>query len=253
MRHSMIKKTFIALTAFFVILSLTTGYGTPALGKTSGNIQHIYDKAGLLSDSELNSLENMCTEYSEKDDLDIIILTHNDPNAVDGEIYIENFNDKMQYLDSVILLVDMSRRDVIVHGYGAVETSINPSRSQTIAEKVSTYLAEGDYSGAFKKYIISSDQYMNYVPIYFNPLLQLGVALIIGIIVVAVMAFNAGGRITVGGGTYLDSNHSGLIGRRDDYIRTHVTRIRKPQNNGGGGGGGISAGGLSHSSGRAKF
>jgi uncharacterized protein len=61
--------------------------------------------------------------------------------------------------------------------------------------------------------------------------------------------------MTVSGNNYIDSEHSGLIGRRDDYIRTHVTRIHKPQdnNNGGGGGGGISAGGHSYNGGGGKF
>lgn len=89
------------------------------------------------------------------------------------------------------------------------------------------------------------------------------VSLVVGGIVVAIMAYNSGGTMTAGGDTYRDSSHSGLIGRRDDYLRTTVTRVRKPTNNnksshGGGfnsGGyrGGVSSGGRSHSSGGGKF
>jgi uncharacterized protein len=75
------------------------------------------------------------------------------------------------------------------------------------------------------------------------------------------MAFNSGGRMTAGSSNYMEQNNSGLIGRRDDYIRTQVTRVRKPQNNNSGGGGfnaggfrgGMSGGGRSHSSGGGKF
>lgn len=252
MRHSLTKRTLTLFAAVMMLILLITAPAITAVAKTSGNIQHIYDKAGLLSSSESENLESMCAEYSVKDDIDIIILTHDDPNAVDGEVYIENFIDKMQYLDSVIILVDMHNRDVVVEGYGIAQKEINPSRAQAIADKVSTYLSAGNYADAFEKYILSADKYMNYVPVYFNPFAQIAVALIIGVITVAIMAYNAGGKMTVNGATYIDGNHSGLIGRRDDYIRTQITRIPKPKNNGGGGGG-ISAGGLSHSTGRAKF
>jgi uncharacterized protein len=85
----------------------------------------------------------------------------------------------------------------------------------------------------------------------------LAAALVIGAVAVGIMAFNAGGRMTVNGNSYIDPNHSGLIGRSDDYIRTQVTRVHKPQNNSnnnfGGGSGGISSGGSSHSTSSGSF
>lgn len=94
-----------------------------------------------------------------------------------------------------------------------------------------------------------------------NIWVQLIISLVAGGIVVSIMAYNSGGKMTTGGNTYMDPNHSGLIGRRDDYLRTTVTRVRKPtENNNSGGGfnaggfrGGVSSGGRSHSSGGGKF
>lgn len=93
---------------------------------------------------------------------------------------------------------------------------------------------------------------------------QLIASLAIGGIVVGIMAYNSGGRMTVGARDYLDSGRGGLIGRRDQYIRSSVTRWRKPQNNtssvgsrggfnAGGFRGGVSSGGRSHSSGGRKL
>jgi uncharacterized protein len=91
---------------------------------------------------------------------------------------------------------------------------------------------------------------------------QLIASIVIGIITVSIMAFHSGGRMTAGSNNYIEQSNSGLIGRRDDYVRTQVTRIRRPQNNpsNGGGGfnaggfrGGMSGGGRSHSSGGGKF
>ncbi len=251
-------KSFLPLLA--VCLGLTISAVLPshtALANTSAEIQHVYDEADLLSSSEAKEVEDMCSQYSEKDDLDIIILTHKDASAVDAETYIENFYDSFydsRRSDSVILLIDLYNRVVFIEGYGFAKTSINSGRIDSIIDEITPDLSNGDYSAAFRQFIKLSDHYINTAPIYLNVWLHLGIALAIGGITVAVMAYNAGGRMTVGGNTYLEPGNSGLIGRRDDYIRTLITRVRKPQNNNGGGGGGrISAGGHSHSSGGGRF
>jgi uncharacterized protein len=267
--------------------------------------QHIYDKAGLLSTSDLSKLEDMCIEYGDEADIEIIILTHKDGNAPDGDYYIEDFYDTMLPRDSAILLVDMYNRDVIIHGYGEAETYIHSKRIDNIITEISPYLTNGDYYTAFEIFIKSSAEYMvdetelnydhnynynydgspkTYTPpnhgSYYNngydnnynkterlltdPLFQLVISLIIGAIVVSVMAYSSGGTITTGSSTYFDPSNSGLIGRRDYYIRTKVTKVKKPTSqtnqptrtggiNSGGFKGGVSRGGHSHSSGRGKF
>lgn len=103
--------------------------------------------------------------------------------------------------------------------------------------------------------------------ILLNVWFQLFISLIIGGVVVGIMAYNSSGRMTAGSRDYLDRSKSGLIGRRDQYIRSTVTKVRKPtQNNSSGsragsrggfnsGGfrGGSSSGGRSHSSGGRKL
>ena len=39
------------------------------------------------------------------------------------------------------------------------------------------------------------------------------------------LAYNSGGNMSVGGRDYLDRSRKGLIGRRDHYIRSTVTRV----------------------------
>ncbi|WP_312369294.1 TPM domain-containing protein [Lachnoclostridium sp.] len=89
---------------------------------------------------------------------------------------------------------------------------------------------------------------------------QLLAAIIIGVITVAIMASRSGGRVTINNHTYLNEGNSGIVARRDDYISTSVTKVKRPEPNhttntsssGGGrssGGGGVSSGGRSHSGG----
>lgn len=100
--------------------------------------------------------------------------------------------------------------------------------------------------------------------ILLNVWFQLFISLLIGGVVVGLLAYNSSGRMTAGSRDYLDRSKSGLIGRRDHYIRSTVTRVRKPTQNTSSGGsrggfnaggfrGGRSGGGRSHSSGGRKL
>ncbi len=313
MKINSIYKHFSKLLLFLFVFFLLFGIaGTTNLVKAE-EIQHIYDEAGLLSTSESEELDTMCATYGEDAGLDIIILTHNDPNAVNAVRYIEDFYDQMVYGDSVLLLVDMYNRDVCLQAYGNAQSYIHSKRGDVIIEEISPFLSDGDYKTAFEIYIERSATYMkdksdaNYDHDYIydtpsgnsgsngyngnsgnnsynghngynnyngnngyskdniltNIWFQLIVSLAIGAITVGVMAYNSGGKITTGANTYMNKSHSGLIGRRDDYIRTTVTRVKKPENNNnnnhgggfnsGGFSGGVSSGGHSHSTSSGKF
>lgn len=227
--------------------------------KESDKNKHIFDEAGLLSTEQAEALEAMCIKYGEKENFQIIIITHSNPNAKDGEIYLEDFYDQMVYGDSVLLLIDMYNRDVIIQGYGKAEYNINSNRGDSIRDEITPYLSDGEYEIAFQKYIKKSAEYMKYdsefARIFSNVYLQIILSLVIAGIVVAIMVYNSSGQMTTGGNTYLDQGHSGLIGRRDQYIKTTVTKVRKPSQSSSSGShkGGVSSGGHSHSSSRGKF
>ena len=254
MRKTM-KKYILCMMSLFLILSvliIPASYTAAAETATQApvTIQHVYDEAGLLSTSELSDIEEKCTTNGIDSGVDIMILTSNDSSVPAPETYIENFEDQLPVGDRVYLYVNMGTRDVFIEGYGLAEDSINSSVIDNIISDITPSLTAGNYYDAFKTYIDDSAIYLSKTSIFTSFWFQLLIAIIIGAITVAIMASNSGGRMTAGGGNYIDQNHSGLIGRRDDYIRTTVTRIRKPQNNSTGG---VSAGGRSHSSGGGKF
>ena len=85
---------------------------------------------------------------------------------------------------------------------------------------------------------------MNPDNILFKTWFQVAASVAIGGIVVGVMTYRSGGRVTVNRATYEDTDNSHVIDRQDRYIRTTVTKrkIEKNNNNGGGGGGGRTGG-----------
>lgn len=203
--------------------------------------------------------------YSESFGTAVLILVNMDPNDRgveiqgygDAQYYIHN--DRIEYmLDGIVPLLtngeyfeameEFAKQSAY---YMKEEKGVNTSPSVG-AEGSGNYYGEASYDGPSNYYGEES--------IFENIFLQLGISAVIGAVVVGIMAYGSGGRVTVNNRTYMDGKNSRIVGSRDDYIRTVTTRVRKPTNNnrGGGigrssGGGGISAGGHSHSGGGRSF
>jgi uncharacterized protein len=238
------------------------------------DIQRVYDNAGLLSDDEIDKLEQQAEKYSAKRDINYLIVTTDNPEELlendsdNTEARTERYSKAFyksfvetygqEEANCTILTIDMSNRYVDVSGQEIAETKLNNERCTQLSEKIAPYLSTGDYYKACSKYIKTVNNYVG-VKVGIDPefiLLKTWFQLLIGLVVasvtVGIMVANSGGRVTVNQGTYLDQKDSRILAKRDLYVRTTTTKIRKPQTNsgsggshggGGGGGGGGSHGG----------
>lgn len=229
----------------------------------------IYDEANLLNEQEKSELNALANEYGAERQTDFVILTTNNTENQDVQLLTEDFYDEhalgydKAHGNAVILTLDMYNRDVYLAGFSKAEDDLDSGRLDKIRNKITPDLTEGNYRLAFEKYINLSYKYMGYMPgvnpdnILFNIWFQLIASVAIGGVVVGIMTYRSGGRVTVNRATYEDSSTSSVIDRQDRYIRTTVTKrkIEKNNNNGGGGGGGggTSRGGHSHSGSRGSF
>ena len=92
--------------------------------------------------------------------------------------------------------------------------------------------------------------------IYFDLWFQVVVSIVVSGIIVAIIAFSRKTPITTNSNTYLDQSKSHLRFHHDNYIRTVVTKQKKPSNNNNSSGSGHSSSGPSghsHSSGSSSF
>lgn len=262
----MVKKRTLLL--LIIILSLFI-----SLVEASNSKQRVYDYAKLLNPEEVAQLEKTAEKYSKRRQTDFIILTTKDPKGKDVVEYMEDFYDDMAlgydrpHGNTAIITVDMENREVYLAGFYKGEEYLDDYRLDLIRYKITPYLSSKDYYTAFDKFIKIGYKYMGIKPhvdpenILFNLWFQIIVSLLIGGIVVGSMAYSSGGKVTVNRGTYMDFNNSRIINRRDQYLRTSVSKTRKPSNNnssGGGGGfrgggGGTTSSGHSHSGSRGSF
>lgn len=250
--------------------SLNTAYErADAFGTISAYAaeKHIFDDEGYFSDVEISTLEDKLAAYESSAGIDIIVITAGELGGKSTKRYLEDYSDilydsRSASFDAVFMLYgrDSQSRYCEIQGYGKAETYINDYRIEKMLDEVIPYLADGKLTEGSLLFAERSAEYMNRHPvrdkIYAQPWVQFIAALIIGAAAVGIMAASSGGRMTVNNQTYLDGFHSGITARRDQYIRTSVTKRRRPQqqsSGGGGGGGGRSSGGRSHSGGGRRF
>ncbi|MFE8698668.1 TPM domain-containing protein [Cytobacillus sp. FJAT-53684] len=230
--------------------------------------QFIYDYAELLTEAEVEDLESLSSELSEQMNTAFMIITVNGTEGKDIVPYVEDFYDEyapgydQPHGNTAILTIDLEERDVYLAGFKKAEQYLDSARLDMIRNKITPDLSEGKYFQAFSGFINTAHDYMGYEPgvnpenILFKWWFQLAASVTIAGIVVALMAYRSGGRVTVGAQDYMNSKQSGVISKYDNYVRQTVTKQKKPSSNtnsGGGGGGGISRGGHSHSGSRGKF
>lgn len=258
----MVKKYSILFIAFFLLL-LPIGLTEAADAK-----QRVFDEAGLLTASEIDALEKLSSEYSEKNETDFVFLTTNGADDKGLDTYVEDFADRTgigygkHNGSAAIVGIDMASRDVVLRGFDKAKEYLDDQRMDLLRDKITPSLSAGNYYEAFQSFIINADKYMEYNPgvnpesILFKWWFQLGASLALGGIIVGLMAFNSGGRVTVNSRTYFEENNSRINSKRDVFVNQTVSKVKKPTNNNNGGGssgGGVTSGGRSFSGSSGKF
>ncbi|MDD6208545.1 MAG: TPM domain-containing protein [Clostridiales bacterium] len=242
--------------------------------------QAVYDDAGLFTEEQKASLESYAKKYGEKAKVSYYIVTKNvylknDFSGYLGNIesYTENLSERFYdevakadgNEDAVILTIvieydsftigkkvdpdDHTDRYADVSGQGYGKERLDDNRAQMVFNKIKPQLSRDDYEQAAEKMMQVSYQYMKFRPgidpslFIFRLWFQILLALIVGGVVVGMMVYHSGGKITVNDRTYLDTSTSRILARRDTYLRTTVTKTKKESSSSGGGGGGHSGGG----------
>lgn len=230
--------------------------------------QLIFDEAGLLNPEQINRLNEMAIEYGTERETDFVIVTSKNAANADVMKMTQDFYDQRApgydkpHGNAAILMMDMRNREVYLAGFYKAKEYLDDSRLTKIRTKITPDLTSGDYEHAFETFIVTAHNYMGYRPgvnpdnILFQFWFQLTVSLVLAGLIVAMMAYHSGGRVTVTRQTYEDAGTSGILDKNDWYIHTTTTRRkieRKSGGSGGGGGGGTTGGGHSHSGSRGSF
>lgn len=263
-RSSMIKRGLLFLLPVLLLLS----WGIFAQAESTNQKHYIYDDCQLLTKEETAQLEKLADERSKERNTAFVIITLNGTEGKTITQYMEDFYDEQAlgydqpHGNTALLIMDMQERDVYLAGFKKAEQYLDSGRLEMIRNKITPGLSDGEYFHAFASFIETAHNYMGYKPgvnpenILFKWWFQLALSLVLAGVIVFLMAYHSGGRITVGSESYIDKKRSAVTKRHDQFVRKTLTRIKKPSNpsgGGGGGGGGRTGGGHSYSGSGGKF
>ena len=142
----------------------------PVLGISADQIDdYIYarvaDYAGLLTSSEIQSLQSDISHIVKQYEADVVIFTTDSVGDEDPEEYLESVYNTYGYgigddRSGVMLLVSTETRDYAINSFGSVGEdgeAFNDAALYVMEEDFLPYLMENDFYGAFNAFVSDAD------------------------------------------------------------------------------------------------
>jgi uncharacterized protein len=246
------KKIGALTLALFFLIGIPLAASASSLGAGS---KRVFDYAGLMSASEITSLEALIKDARAQYGMDIAVLTSNDAKDGASQAYADDFYDyngfgKGPDGDGFLLFIDMHNRVTTVSTKGIMIRYITDARLSVLLDIGYAYLHNGEYGKAvtvtlmqLKFYLqqgIPSGQYNYTTEKTLTPgemAVSLGAGLLTALVFISVVRHQYGLK----GSTYkydLQGNTTvSVTGAEDEYLRTSVVRTRRQMPSSGGGGG----------------
>jgi len=210
--------------------------------------QRVFDEAELLSDSEKDSLQAELDKISREFDADFIVATKKKLDGVSIQYFANQFFEQHgnKQGSGAIIAISMAERDINFTAFGKIYDQ-QKRRLDTIRASVGKFMTAKRYHEGFMHFAeqVRPPGFFRKIAIiagYWQPWVF---ALVFTAIVVAFLAYNHKGSITVGSSTYAVPGAFELISSEDRYLRTTTTRTKISSSKSSGGGGGRSSGGSS--------
>lgn len=236
---------------FVLLFTLVLLAGSVMPVSAADGPERLVDMADLLSDSEESDLLNMLNEISERQQLDIVIVTTDSLEGYTAEQYADDFYDYNGYgfgnsADGILFLISMEERDwsISTTGYGI--TAFTDAGQAYIIEVILSDLSDGYYASAFTRFANLCDDYITQARTG-NPYdidnmpkepFEFGVSLAVSFIAAFVIALIATGimrsrlksvRSQSKADDYIRSGSMQLTRKNDLFLYRHVSRREKPK------------------------
>lgn len=260
------------------VLFLSAGLRITA--SAADGLPRLVDMADLLSDSEEADLSYMLDEISERQQVDVVVVTVDSMEGESATVYSDDFYDYNGYgfgedRDGILLLVSMEERDwsITTRGYGI--TVVTDAGRDYISEAIVDDLGLEDYVSAFTDFATLCDDFITQANegtpydadnlpdeggfgIIGSFVIAYGIAFIIALISTGIMKGQLNSvHSQSGADTYMKQDSMQLTKKNDMFLYTRVDRRKKPekepQSLSGGSTTHTSSSGATHGGGSGKF
>lgn len=215
-------------------------------------LPRLVDDADLLSDDEEAELSDMLDEISERQQVDVVVVTVGSMNGQTAVAYSDDFFDYNGYgfgdeRDGVLLLVCMDERDwnISTSGYGI--TAFTDAGQEYISEIFLPDLSDGNYAAAFTSFAQLCDDFITQANtgepydidnLPKEPFSFLGtfitaflIAFVIALIATGIMKGQLKSvHSQSAASNYIQQGSMQLTKKNDLFLYSHVERRRKPEN-----------------------
>lgn len=242
-------------------------------------LPRLIDNADLLTDSEESDLLSKLDEISERQQMDVVIVTINSLEGKTATAYADDFYDYNGYgfgktRDGILLLVAMDDREWAISTCGSGIPTFTDAGQEYIVEQFKPDLSDGYYADAFNTFADLCDDYMTQAeanepydvgnmpkgdfPLFRNILIAVVVGFIIALIAVSVMKSKLTSvRAQKNATNYTVANSMRLTQNQDLFLYHVVTKTARPKNDdndfGGGSSTHTSSSGSSHGGSSGSF
>lgn len=129
------------------------------------DMPRLVDEADLLSDSDEAELLGKLDEISERQQMDIVVLTVNSLEGKSPEEYADDFYDYNGYgfgdgKDGILFLISMGEREMCMSTAGYGITAFTDAGQNYIYDQIMTYIKDGDYATAFTTFAAQCDGFI---------------------------------------------------------------------------------------------
>ncbi len=142
-------------TIFLVLLLFLYSLPVLAAGK-----ERLIDEDQLLTEEEREILRGRIDEASDRNGIDIVILTTESLDGESSEAYADDYYDENGYSeDGILLLVAMEEREYAISTKGTPMYVFTQNALRNIEDDFLPYLSDGYYYEAFDSFISDVDSY----------------------------------------------------------------------------------------------
>ena len=231
----------------------------------------IIDEGDLLTDSQEAALRSELDRLSLQYNCDIVIVTASSLNGLTSMEYADDYFDYNHYglgsnNSGILMLVCLEERAYWFSTCGDAITMFSDKTIDYMRDLIPDYLTDGDYYGAFEKYIEMSDtvigSYVNDGKIYTRPRklsathVLISIALGVGVAFI-IMSIKKSKMKTVRmkqeADSYVRSGSMQLTDCRDTFLYSKVDRTRRETESSSGSSTHTSSSGESHGGGGGSF
>jgi len=246
------------------------------LSVSAAEYPRLWDDADLLTPYEESALLAELDEISERQKLDVVVVTVNSTGASSPMEYADDFFDYNGYgygtnRDGILLLISMEERDwwISTCGYGI--TAFTDAGMDYISEQFLDDLSSGYYADAFQTFASLCDAFITQArggqpyDVYnlpkepFDGGMALILALIVGLITALIYTGVLKGQLhtvrrQASASDYMKENSMQIRDSRDIFLYRNVSRtLRQTESSGGGSRVHTSSSGASHGGRGGKF